>query len=107
MSTDGLLNIGHTGIVNLDSVSVEDFVQNVIFGKFFIKDFEKHAADVCGDILTVRWVVPGDVSVLFLILTSGYVEWRWMFEFKLMVIPTMIESFLVCRSGTVVCFLIT
>ncbi len=28
MSIDGLLNIGHTGIANLDSVSVEDFVQN-------------------------------------------------------------------------------
>ncbi len=38
MSIDGLLNIVHTGIANLDSVSVEDFVQNVIFGKFFIKN---------------------------------------------------------------------
>ncbi len=62
MSIDGLLNIGHTGIANLDSVSVEDFVQNVIFGKFFIKDFEERVADVCGDILTVRWVVPGDLN---------------------------------------------
>ena len=52
------LNIGHTGIANLDCVSVEDFVQNVIFGKFFIKDFEERAADVCGDILTERLMVP-------------------------------------------------
>ncbi len=82
-------------------------MRNVIFGKFFIKDFEERAAEVCGDILsTIRWVVPGDVSVSFLILTSGYVEWRWMFKFKLMVIPTVIEIFLVCRCSTVECFLI-
>ncbi len=58
MSIDGRLNIGHTGLANLDSVSVDDFVQNVIFGIFFIKDFEERAADVSGNILTVRWVVP-------------------------------------------------
>ncbi len=84
MSINDLLNVGHTGIANFDSVSVEDFVQNVIFGKFFIKDFEERAADVSGDILTVRWAVLSDASVSLLILTSGYVEWRWMFEFKLM-----------------------
>jgi hypothetical protein len=73
MSVNGLFNVGHTGVANLYGVSVENFVQNVIFRKFFIEDLEKGAADVCGDVLAVMWIVPGDVSVSFFVLTSGYV----------------------------------
>ena len=74
--------------------SVEDFMAGVIFGKFLY--FKKCAADVCGDILTERWFVPGDVSVSSLILTSGYILWRWRFKFQLMVIPTMLYGIQPC-----------
>ena len=71
MSVNILFDVGHTGIADFDGVSVECFMQAVIFGKFVIKYFRKCTADVCGDILTVRWIVPGDVSVSSLILASG------------------------------------
>ena len=89
MSVSSLFDVSHTGIADFDGVSVEDFMQGVIFGKFSIKYFKKCTADVCGDILTVRWIVPGEVSVSSPILTSGYIFWRWRFKFQLMIIPTM------------------
>ena len=39
MSVNSLFDVGHTGIANFDGVSVEGFMQGVIFGKFFIKYF--------------------------------------------------------------------
>ena len=33
---NSLLDVGHTGIADFVSVSVEDFMQGVIFGKFFM-----------------------------------------------------------------------
>ena len=75
MSVNSLFDVGHTGIADFDGVSVEDFMHCVIFGKFFIKYFKKCTADVivCGDILTVRRIVPGDVSVSSPIWASGYI----------------------------------
>ena len=39
MSVSSLFDVGHTGIAHFDGVSVEDFMQGVTFGKFFIKYF--------------------------------------------------------------------
>ena len=44
------------------SVSIKNFMQDVTIQEFFVKYFEEGTADVCGDVFTVRRVVPGDVS---------------------------------------------
>ena len=36
MSVNSLFDVGHTGIADFVGVSVEDFMQGVIFGKFFM-----------------------------------------------------------------------
>ncbi len=81
MSINALLNIGHTGIANLNSVSVEDFLQKMFFEKFFIKDFEERLADVCRKnfYCTVGCTRSQSIRKLSLLLTSTNGEIQLLF----------------------------
>ena len=48
----------HTAITKLQHVSIEDLVENVIFGKAFIHYMEEFAANVGGDFGTIWGIVP-------------------------------------------------
>ena len=58
-----LLDVGHATGADLDCVTVEDFVELMIFRELFIEDFKECSSNVGSHILAKRWVIPNDVSV--------------------------------------------
>ena len=54
---------GHATVDDLNPVTVEDFVEHMIFREPFIVDFKEHSSDVGSQAFAKRWVIPNDVSV--------------------------------------------
>lgn len=72
MSVDGLFDVAHAGVANFDCVSVEDFMKTVVLMKFFVKNLEECLADVGGNVLAIRRVVPCHVPLSFPHLASRH-----------------------------------
>ena len=63
MTIDLLLEVGHATVADLDCVTVEDFVEHMIFQELFVEDFKERSSNVGSHVLAKRWVIPNDVSV--------------------------------------------
>ena len=63
MTIDLLLEVGHATVADLDCVTVEDFVEHMIFRELFVEDFKECSSNVGSHVLAKRWVIPNDVSV--------------------------------------------
>ena len=67
MTIDLLLEVGHATVADLDCVTVEDFVEHMIFRELFVEDFKERSSNVGSHVLAKRWVIPNDVSVYIFI----------------------------------------
>ena len=98
MTIDLLLEDGHATVADLDCVTVEDFVQYMIFRELFVEDFKERSSNVGSHVLAKRWVIPIDVSVA---VSSGGVR-RLCYaccEGEPVIVAAVIQGFLIkgCR----------
>ena len=63
MIIDLLLEVGHATVADLDCVTVEAFVEHMIFRELFVEDCKERSSNVGSQVLAKRWVIPNDVSV--------------------------------------------
>ena len=64
MVVDYLFRVVHAVVTDLDSVSVRDFSELVIFGKVLVYEGEEFVSDVGVGVFAKRRVVPEDVIAL-------------------------------------------
>ena len=98
MTIDLLLEVGHATVADLDCVTVEDFVEHMIFRELFVEDFKERSSNVGSHGLAKRWVIPNDV---FVAVPSGVVRrlcYAWC-ESEPVIVAAVIQGFLIkgCR----------
>ena len=91
-----LLQIRHVAVTDLNRVPVGDFMQRMALREFFVEDLQEGSSNVSSHFAVERGVVPNDVSVA---VPSSRVRrlCRTNREHKFVVIPAVIESFLIKR----------
>ena len=100
MTIDLLFEVGHATVAVLDRVTVEDFVQYMIFRELFVEDFKERSSNVGSHVLAKRWVIPNDVSVA---VPSGGVR-RLCYaccEGELVIVAAVIQGFLIKGAASV------
>ena len=78
MVIDYLFRVVHATVTDLDSVSVEDFSQLVIFRKVLVFQGEAFVSDVGTGVFAKGRVVPEDVVALsvFTFVCFGYIVYK-------------------------------
>ena len=56
MTIDLLLEVGHATVADLDCVTVEDFVEHMIFRELFVENFKECSSNVGSHVFAKRWL---------------------------------------------------
>ena len=96
MRGDDGFYVGHATITQFESVPVKYLVQRVVAWEAFVNDTKKLVADVGGDVTTIRWVKPDDISVPFAILPFWF-----RFKCQIVVVAVLGQRVLIWLLGGV------
>ena len=88
-------HIIHTAVTHFDIVTVEYFLENMLFWKMFVNQMKELSADIGRHMLTKRWIEPNYIAVALTGGVAGIATFGVRLELKGVVIASVVECLLI------------